>query len=288
MEEVSLAPLCCAGCGACVPLGADLVARCRYCNATTPIPASHSALQRAARAFAQDRVLAAQLYGRLGKPPGFIARAVSRGLAGSARVGRGGLFVVFLTLTTTPTFGVPLLVLLCWGFGFPAAPLVRAIRSAAGDPATGPLSAYLVLPIASVVVVALFGVPAVWLRRQRELVKVRADIHASLSAAPAAHPGGPNRCRTCGAALDVPKGALGVPCLYCKSDNLVALPDAWILAIRRREFQHFRSIDTALAAYRDANYAATERSWAMVVGVVLVLPLVLIVAHVLATMGLHY
>jgi hypothetical protein len=55
-----------------------------------------------------------------------------------------------------------------------------------------------------------------------------ATLQAALAARPPKRPGGAAECRLCGAPLAIQGNAPGVRCLYCRADNLVALPRAWI------------------------------------------------------------
>ncbi len=62
----------------------------------------------------------------------------------------------------------------------------------------------------------------------RRRARSRQRLQAALAAKPPERKGGPATCRSCGAPLTVESGALGVRCIYCGSDNLVALPPSWI------------------------------------------------------------
>lgn len=165
---------------------------------------------------------------------------------------------------------------------YPVAKLFRLAFVLAGTPINEPLPPWLILPLTLVVLVPFVGVPTIWYRRERELADVRLDVHASLAARLPDGPGGASLCHACGAALDIPRGALGVPCVYCKADNLVALPGAWVTKIRAGEFRQFLRIDAALEAFRMASERARERAWATALWSILVVPLVLVLAWLLA------
>ena len=260
-EHVSLAPLRCAACGACVSLGQRALARCAYCATETPVPAEYGHLQRAAQSFAQNRELARELYARIGAPPGRMATLIAAGAGGTARVGGRVLLVMSLVgMFTGPFIIVPFMGLF-YCLGYPVAKLVRGFYALAGDPIAGPLPALIVILPTLFVAVPAIAIPAIKWRKERELTDVRRDVHASLAANPPERPGGPSLCRSCGGALDVPSGALGVPCTYCKADNLVALPERWVKHVRSNEFRHFLRIDAALDAYREASDRARERGW---------------------------
>ena len=288
VDAVTLAPLRCHACRAFVPLGQGKYAHCAYCAADSAIPPEYGALQRAGKSFADDHALAASLYGKIGKPPGRVARLVGGGFEGTLRITGKVLFV----LSMVGMFGGPFIVLpfmvIAYGLGYPVAKVLRWVFTACGSPFVGPMSAAFVLIVTQVLIMPFFAVPIIWWRRERELTDVRRDIHASLAAEAPERPGGPSRCRSCGAALDVPAGALGVPCAYCKVDNLVALPGAWVARVRSREFRHFMRIDAALDAYRAASHRARERGWKTALTWILTVPLVLALGLMLDSCGWSY
>jgi hypothetical protein len=87
----------------------------------------------------------------------------------------------------------------------------------------------------------------------------REGLVAALHARPAERDGGPSRCRTCGAPLTVPANTLGVRCAYCSTDNLVAIPVAWLERAQRSVTALTREATSALgeqrAASRDLRWA---------------------------------
>jgi len=286
-DAVALRPLQCVGCGAALPLGQAKTARCRFCNAETPIPDAYLALQRSAKSFADNRTLAEQLYGDVGQPPGRFLRTWGQGAEGTARIGAlvvGGLLAA---VYIHPLVGLGCTLAAAYALGYPVAAAWHGVDWILGYPSV-PLSPYPVLLIAALVVVLLVGIPAVLFGKERALAKVRKDIHASLAAAPPERPGGPSRCRTCGAALDIPQGALGVPCVYCNTDNLVALPETWVTRLQASEFHHFLQIDAALDAFRRTAREANEELWLLLAGLVFSLPVIMLLAYVLDAAGFLY
>lgn len=274
-EAIAVEPLRCAGCGALLALGRGKMARCLYCGADTPIPAAYDMLQRAAQSFADDRSLAAKLYGRVGKPPGKFAQAIGRGAEGSARLG-GLVGGTLLWIAVENGFvGIPLVMAAAYALGFPVAGLIRAAYWVGRLPAPKELSPYMVLAWTTLAVVLLIALPAIVFRKERALDSVRRDIHASLAAALPERDGGPSLCRNCGAALDIPQGARGVPCSYCRADNLVALPKEWVSRVRATEFKQFLQIDGALESFRLASEVATQRMWTLALAMLFVFPLVM-------------
>ena len=53
-------------------------------------------------------------------------------------------------------------------------------------------------------------------------------LHAGLAAKSPSRAGGPAECRTCGAPLFARSSDLSVNCPYCRTDNLVRIPDEWV------------------------------------------------------------
>jgi hypothetical protein len=268
---IDLRPLRCGGCGALLPLGYGKTAACAYCKAETPIPAEYAALQRTAKGFADDREVARALYAKIGAPPGRLARALAEGFEGTAgalyRVVQGIAFVLAMNVF----IGLVPLAALAYVCAYPVAKLIRAFAAIVASPIEGSLPAALVLPITLILDVPLFAVPLIAIRKEREMAEVRRDVHASLAAASPEHAGGPSLCRACGAALDVPAGALGVPCTYCRAENLVALPAEWVAHVRSREWNQFLRVDAAREAYRLASERASSRGWTVAFWFVLAL-----------------
>jgi LSD1 subclass zinc finger protein len=79
--------------------------------------------------------------------------------------------------------------------------------------------------------------PVLLVANARRVARVRQMLQAALAARPPERPGGPATCRSCGAPLDVPEGALGVRCVYCREHNLVAIPESWIARARKASKQ---------------------------------------------------
>ncbi len=285
--EAPMQPLQCAHCGALVPLGHGATARCSYCGSDTPVPAQYGALQQTSQSFAADRRLAQELYGRVGRPPGWVMRWLDKGTESTSRIGGAVGRILLLLLLAQPLIGVGLVMAGAYLLGFPVATIIHTVESARGIPRL-PLSPYVVLPSACLGSMVFLGIPMIVVQRERRLAKIRRDIHASLAAALPERPGGPSLCRLCGAPLDVPRGALGVPCTYCGADNLVALPEDWVKRVQASEFEHFLQIDAALNAFRQASRATQEQMWKLGFILVLAAPLIMALAWLLVQAGIEY
>lgn len=229
-----------------------------------------------------------ELYADLGQPPGWLLRFWGRGAQGSSWLGARVGVAMLVLIWVNPGLGFVAVLVVAFIAGYPAAQLIRGACWLVGAPVQGVLSPYLVLGLAAVFVLLFVGFPGVWFNRSRALAPVRCAVHASFAATLPEHAGGPARCWSCGAALDVAPGALGVPCAYCRADNLVALPLDWVAKLRAADFQHFRSIDAALGAYREAGARAREASWKLVFGLIVVLPAVMLAAYVLQVLQISY
>ena len=234
-------------------------------------------MQLAAKSFAVDRELARRLYGQLGRPPGPFARAASRGFEQSSRIARG-VGHALLALSVIPVVGWLPPLLLAHVLAYPIAKIIRLGWVIAGDPIQGRLEPGIVLLVALFVWTPAIAIPAILFRKEREIADVRRDVHASLAAGEPERPGGPSLCRNCGGALDVPGGALGVQCTYCRADNLVALPKAWVAHVRTTEFRQFLRIDAALEAYRLASERARDRAWRVAFYFLFLIPITLVIA----------
>lgn len=266
MRALRVAPLRCSGCGAGAPLGTASFARCAYCGTETRLPEAHLSLQHAVRSFAMNRDLAASLYGELGRPPSRLTMFIGRVGGSAAGYAMIALVGVLGIIPRAPHLGIPMLAAFMFLVSYPVGLLLRGIGYLAGiDEWVGPLSPYFVCPIAVGFLVVFVAIPAIRADKESRLRDVRIAVHARLAAAPPVHPGGPAICRDCGAALDVASGALGAPCAYCGTDNLVALPDEWVRLVRGEEHQHFNGIDEALGAWRAASGSTHEAYWRLFV-----------------------
>ncbi|HEY2745066.1 MAG TPA: hypothetical protein VGL86_10605, partial [Polyangia bacterium] len=211
--DPKLSVLTCSACAAPVPLSRDAEARCPFCGAAMAMPAAYrAALDVAEREVAAD-ALTHQAFATLGRPPSALMRAMATLTGGVGRVLLTALLVFILVVhlfnTAIDHAGAWLHVnardwlshaeqaLVIFGSGFVAFGAILAL--------------------------ALFG-------RRRAVDLGR--LQRALAAHPPARPGGPARCRDCGAPLSVPPNALGVRCAYCKCDNLVAVPADWLARSR--------------------------------------------------------
>jgi LSD1 subclass zinc finger protein len=238
--KAQVAPLSCPACRAPVPLGAGDVAACAHCGTRVPLPEPHRALRDAERQRSEDRAAAEALYQRLGAPPSAALRLWAQAalLAGGALAGFLGLFL---------TVSSPLLLL----SGFALELILHALARLLGVDLIDRFGGGTVYASFAFSLVA-FGIGPNWLLGYLDsLAAVRAALQLNLAAVPPQQPGFPSTCRNCGAALDVPPGALGVRCAYCRSDNLVSLPRAWLARLGERLGSFHASIVDA-AAQADA------------------------------------
>lgn len=234
-------PLCCPACGGAVPLGDGDELECPYCQARVPVPADYRALRDAEREHSADRAHAAALYEKLGHAPGpLLQRWVRMSLPmyeGAARVLRLGWLAVFVVLVSVAIVGH-------WVAPYIGVDFVDLVG---GKRLYGGIA--LVFAVLVVMPVAL----ASYLDH---FVRSRGSLQRSLAAAMPEQPGGPSLCRNCGAPLHVAAGALGVRCVYCGSDNLVALPHDWVEQIGRFEHKAHQTVIEAVEAERADSVAA--------------------------------
>lgn len=228
--EPALAPLRCPKCNAPVPLGTGDVATCAFCSAQVPLPEEYRKLRDAERENRADRAEAEHLYRTLGGP----SRALDLWVAFTTMTGGAVLMVVYVLVSAFAVLsllaGFALELFLHW-----IAPLVGIdlIDRLGGG------TAYAVFGIGLVVLV-LFPL---WLNGYLHTSgEIRKTLQANLAARAPERPGFPATCRLCGAALDVPPGALGVRCAYCQADNLVAVPLERVSAVAADQRDFHRSI----------------------------------------------
>jgi hypothetical protein len=88
--------------------------------------------------------------------------------------------------------------------------------------------------------------------------------------------------------LEVPAGALGVPCVYCRPTTSSRFRPRGSRTCERVNFKHFLQIDSALEAFRRASEAAREQTWTLAFGIVFLLPLVFGLAWLLTQIEITY
>ena len=260
----SVAPLRCPTCNAPVPLGEGQgdVATCVACGTAVPLPAGYRALRDADGRGRADRAEAEALYRRLGRPPSKLLEIWT-----TAFVLAAGAVAAF----------VYLLVVIGGAFILLAAVLLALVAHGLADPLGidfidrfGGGTTYAVFAAGTIVL----GVLPTWLAGHLQSSgELRLTLQANLAAKSPERPGFPATCRQCGAALDVGPGQLGVCCAYCGSDNLVALPDAWVARAGER-FVHFHR-DIVVAAAQAATLRTEALGDLKVIGVVGVIAIVL-------------
>lgn len=241
----SVTPLHCPTCNAPVPMGTADTATCLACGASVPLPDDVRALRDSAAENAEDRAQAEKLYRKLGKPPSALLQAwVSVFVLGagaviavvSGLVALGGVALIFVAL------GLELILHALAGlFG------VDFIDRYGGGTAYAGFTACVVL----------FGALPAWLVNYLQSSgELRLQLQANLSARRPKQPGFPSTCRTCGAALDIAPGQLGVRCAYCGSDNLVALPPEWVARISANATGFHKTIVEAMGKATDLRKEA--------------------------------
>ena len=240
MSEAAAVVLHCTSCDAPIPLGDGDVATCPFCKAAVAIPAEQRAVRDATRADAAARVRAEALYREVGRPPSLVFRVFAR------------VSPIFLL------FGGCVLVLLgSYGAFFTGGLWIgrRLFHAVLLD--TLSESALTLVPTALAFVLGLaFAVLGAYARRRA--VSLRA-VQSGLAARLPKREGGPITCRQCGAPLTVPAGADGVICDYCRADNLVRVPAAWLKGIAKGTAKLAHATDKAVAAHRAELSALRSR-----------------------------
>ena len=251
IEPSELHVLQCPQCGAPLSLGSGETTSCAQCRSTVEVPAAHRALRDVARAESAANREAARLFEELGRRPSRMARLVGLVFHPIALLFFGGSFMLLLLMTVA--------IAAVWSLS----PLFHAnIWDILPESKRTPL--ILVPSIGAFVAGVVMGVYG-----RRRVLSTRA-LQAALAAAPPAHPLDSPHCRVCGAPLELPAGALGARCLYCRADNLVALPPEWIAGVRAYTRTVGAEIETAASALA-AEHRRLRRSVILRVSVVLVL-----------------
>jgi DNA-directed RNA polymerase subunit RPC12/RpoP len=231
MTQATLAVLACASCGAHVAVSREKTTHCDHCGHDTEVPETYrAALDNAQREVEAD-ALTQTAFATLGTEPAWPLRAI--GVISSSWWAIPILFLVVFDIVIDlvdslfdhirPWFGVN-----------------------AWDWFTTPERSILVWGSAIFMMTMLVVLGAFGLRRATDVSK----LQAALAAKPPAREGGASCCRECGAPLTIPKNALGVRCVYCKTDNLVALSKVDVARARGATKEVAREAKDALSDHR--------------------------------------
>lgn len=294
--SLRLEHLHCGGCGAVVSIPEGDVARCAYCGASTPVPGPYRTLRATLFSGDEDREATEALYRRLGNTPGPLLRAwsgASSGLlsslgsglvvwlsalgsmlegssAASASGGSEVLLALFFFVLALPALVLTVLgVVVAW--------LGRALATVLHRAPLGPIDPRSMMLGLGVAFIVLVLIPSVVLQRAVKQGELKRRVQGTLAARAPERDGGPSCCRTCGAPLLVARGALGVRCAYCSSDNLVALEPSWVAHVRSYAQRSFRTIDAFLDEENRLRDEAHERLFGTVFRIIAVLPFLLLV-----------
>jgi len=211
---ISVAVPTCPRCGAALALDTRAHVQCPYCKADAELPErSRTALELTQQGLAAD-ANAQALFRKLGKP-----QTLPLTLWGLEYA-----LVTFFFAVGWVGWISPALKRLA------ASVALHAFHANLFDVSTSRDRELVSIALLTVLCLAMVLIGA-W--NNGRLIK-RAALAAALTAKPPTLPGGPAHCRQCGAPLSVPENAVGVRCAFCQSDNLVAIPQAWLDKARRR------------------------------------------------------
>ncbi len=236
MDPVELTPLSCASCGADVALADAPSVRCDHCGADVPVPELSRRALVAEREAAAGRRRADELGNRLGRLPSWPLRVLGTVFGGWLQFVAGFIFV--FAAVGAATIGAVI--------ALGAAThqdLVVILSDRTKEDILTPVWFGSMLLLAGL---AVYG--------RRRAISTR-RVQAALAARPAKIDGGPATCRSCGGPLSVPADAVDVRCLYCGTDNLVALPASWVAGLTEANVSVHREIESA-----DAAFSAETRS----------------------------
>lgn len=255
---LAVEPLHCPSCGAAVALGDGQWSHCAYCGAPVAIPANYQALKAEQRRLTAERVAAQTAYDVLARPPPLPIRIWYRAsrlvLAPfETRIAAGCMLVSLVTL-------LPLVAGL---FGLEI--ILQALAPTLGIDLIDVYGGATVYGAGAGAAFVLLGVPIILAGSGNQLATARSALQQALAARRPRGPGGPAHCRSCGAPLDVPTGALGVVCPYCKTDNLVSLPAGTTMRTGKDAKQHRRAA-AALAELRELQQQKRRDMWAKLIG----------------------
>lgn len=239
-----LEPLICPHCGAPVPVGEGDETTCLACGKTAPLPAPYRNLRDARRMSQDDAAKLQALAAEVSRPApawqrtamivGFVVGGVTAavmalgaiigGIAGAIagdQLDLGDSVAKLFAIVGAVVVGI---VSVPFAGEWVAALASLHHTAAATAIVTSPAMAYHYDLVAAAVLYLLGVVPIALAIRTKGNLDGITELQGRLAAQPSASPGGGMCCRHCGAALDLPRGALVSRCLYCGADNLLAVP----------------------------------------------------------------
>ena len=250
-------PLVCAACSGAVPLGDGAAAKCPYCAAEVPIPDALLKLrdddqeQVKARAFAAERL--AELGAQVPLPirvmavvgdAAIVAAIVIFGIAFLlgfiAAVGEFGHSKADTTAALIAAVVIAIVAVpLAWEWILHA--LANKLHVDVVDRLSG-FGAHLLLGV----FITLFMIVPIALGIYADgFTNVRQRLQRTFASKPPHRPGGPATCRKCNAPLDVPAGAFGVRCVFCGTDNLVAISAKTLATATHAADEAHENVDAA-------------------------------------------
>jgi hypothetical protein len=222
-----------------VPLGDGDSVACVYCRAQVQVPEAHRALRAAEREYNQHRDVAHRLLRRLGKPPSALIRFLTNA--------HGGTVIWLVTLGAllsgalcAALFSLAGRLSLAW-FHVHLDDVVLYRYDQTALFVVGQF-AFLLAGLGLLVVLGAYT--------RRRGVGLR-ELQAGLSARRPESTGGPATCRECGAPLRAEAGELAVTCGYCRTDNLLRIPESWIGAARARGRKLAGAVEDAVLSFED-------------------------------------
>jgi LSD1 subclass zinc finger protein len=238
-----------------------------------PIPDALRALRAARRQADANRAEADALFHRLGKPPGLLMR----GWVAAADL--LGTVITLLVLLVVWVGGLTAL-LSIFLLEFAAHWLAPTLHVDLVD-AYGGFGLYLRFGLIVAVAVVL---PLVLGSAFDDWARLRRELQGALAARVPDQAGGPSTCRSCGAPLDVPAGALGVTCVYCGADNLVGLPPSWVRRVVQEASKEHHTIQSAGAQEKKIRADTWGNLQALVILTVLGAPLLGLIGKIAVAM----
>jgi len=232
---MALDHLLCPGCAAPVPLVGGDHGTCPSCGASYPIPDTYQALRDEANATAR-KPEALALAKALGKPPPLLIRAFAVfSSAWFVMIGLGFWIAggMVVSVRAMPWIGRHV-------FHVNTYDVLSESRQ---------MQLMLLLPIGTLVI----GFTLTSWARKRGIV--RGGLQSALAATPPAVPGGPKTCHRCAAPLAPEPGSLTARCAYCQADNLVEMPQDWVVQMRAHAKKLTKEVDKAERAWNHEKRA---------------------------------
>lgn len=235
----ALVPYRCTSCGVPMPLSGEEIDNCPSCGFKNNIPIEYRELVESKKKHETGLQQAKTLLDKISKPPNPLMMLwynISKAITNTV-----GVIMTILLWISGLSFLVVLFIVYIIYYLIAPSIHINLID------VYGPGNVYALTFVALSII---FILPLVLNAYVKDFVELRKTLQASLSARFPEHGSSGAMCRSCGAPIEMPKDHVCVTCSYCKSENIISLPEKWRKKLVGFANWHFKTIEEAFETER--------------------------------------